>query len=91
MKIFQKKKKDEFIQVIKSNLSARLDREFLSRLDDKEREELKDILDSDGDAWAFIENNVPNVQNIMNKTVKDFKKETKKLEKKIRNKVANKG
>ena len=62
-------KKQKLRQTMESNLSSRLEKIFLSRLDGKEKVKLKEILDRDGNSWSFIRKHVPDAESILNEKV----------------------
>jgi hypothetical protein len=80
-------KKQELIEQMTDTLSARLNREALSRMTDEQKEELDNILENDGDVESFLEESVPNFPAVASEIIARFKRDVLEIEGQIRQKL----
>lgn len=82
-----KEKKEELVDQMTDTVAARLNNAFLSRLTEDQKQELDQILESDGDVAGFLQENIPNAKMIANEVIANFKKEAVELQNDIRQRV----
>lgn len=80
-------KKQKLVEQMTETVTSRLNQAFLNRLDDKQKQELDEVLDRDGDVLGFLQEHIPNAEMIAAEVISNFKKEVVELEADIRQRV----
>ena len=75
-----KEKREALTNQMASALESRVSIAVLSRISDKEKEELNSLLDDDKDVTAFLREKVPNFDLLVAETVAGFKQEMLELQ-----------
>ncbi len=73
-------KKEELVKQMLETIESRINLEVLSVLEEDDKKELEQILDSDSDLVEFLRKKIPDFDNLVKEIVVNYKKEVLELQ-----------